>query len=151
MPYLAQKSTKQLATCERDLQTLCNTMIRYIDFCVVYGHRTKEVQFQLYREGREFKDNRWIISEEKKVVTYMDGTEKKSMHNYFPSKAVDIYPYPWPKSLPDQQIAMAHLVGFAKALACQLKIQGVISSEFEFGYDWKNPYDPPHIQIKQAA
>lgn len=94
MPKFGKKSLERLYTCENDLQVLMNEVIKRIDITVIYGHRTKEEQFELFRQGRSLVDGWWKITEPKKVVTNFDGKVKKSKHNYYPSKAIDIAPYP---------------------------------------------------------
>ena len=70
-------------------------VLKYFDFAVTHGHRTPEEQFELFKKGRSLNmDGKWIITDRKKVVTYVDGYEKKSKHNAEPSKAIDMYPSP---------------------------------------------------------
>lgn len=61
---------------------------------IIYVIRTAEEQFELYKKGRELKDNKWIIINKKKVVTSKDGYNKKSKHQELDEeekgKAVDI-------------------------------------------------------------
>lgn len=47
------------------------------DFSLVEGYRPISRQQMLFSQG----------------LTHIDGVTKKGKHNYFPSKAVDIYPY----------------------------------------------------------
>lgn len=93
MPGFSKKSLDKLNTCHPKLQLVMNEAIKHYDFTVLYGTRTVAEQFELYKKGRELQpDGTW-----KKVgstVTELDGKTKKSKHNYSPSLAVDIAPYP---------------------------------------------------------
>lgn len=93
MPVFGKKSKDKLATAHPKLQLVMNEAIKVYDFTVLYGQRTAEEQFELYKQGRQLQsDGTW-----KKVgstVTELDGKIKKSKHNYSPSLAVDIAPYP---------------------------------------------------------
>jgi len=53
-------------------------------------HRTPNEQFELYKEGRAFKNGKWVVVDKKKVVTGKDGFNNKSRHNYLPASGVDI-------------------------------------------------------------
>jgi len=125
-------------------------MIKEYDFSVVFGARSMAIQNALFLKGRELRpgevgDRRehYVITNIKKVVTFR-GFERKSNHNHYPSIAVDIIPYPsgWAN-----QNKIYELAGFAKATYLKLKAEGKIESEMRFGSDWKNPADPPHIEI----
>lgn len=94
MPKFGKKSLERLGTCEKDLQRLMNEVIKRVDVTVLYGHRTREEQFELFRQGRDLVDGWWKVTDPKKVVTNFDGKVKKSKHNYLPAKAIDIAPYP---------------------------------------------------------
>ena len=93
MPAFGQKSKDKLATCHPKIQLVMNEAIKVYDFTVLYGTRTVEEQFELFKQGRELQaDGTW-----KKIgstVTELDGRVKKSKHNYTPSQAIDIAPYP---------------------------------------------------------
>jgi len=69
------KSKERLATCEKELQLICNEAIVYTDFTIVTGHRTKEEQNSLYERG--FSKLQW----------------PNGKHNSTPSQAVDVAPY----------------------------------------------------------
>lgn len=74
MPTFSRTSRRKLNTCHRDIQTLCNNAINYIDFTVVTGHRTEEEQNALYPKYTKLK---W----------------PHGKHNKFPSMAIDVAPY----------------------------------------------------------
>ena len=74
MPRFGKKSKERLGSCEKDLQLLFNEVVRYFDCTVTQGHRKVAEQEKLYKEGKT------------KV--------KYGKHNYYPSIAVDVTPYP---------------------------------------------------------
>ena len=76
-PYVfSTRSTKQLETCHKDLQTLFHTVLKTIDCTILNGFRNKNSQLLAYQEGRS-------------KVVWPD-----SNHNKSPSLAVDVVPYP---------------------------------------------------------
>ena len=93
MATLGKQSLEKLSTAHPKLQLVLKEAIKSYDFMVLYGTRTVDEQFELYKKGRQQQaDGSW-----KKVgstVTELDGKIKKSKHNYSPSLAVDIAPYP---------------------------------------------------------
>lgn len=82
MPRWSNSSKAKLATCHTLIQNVMNEVIKHFDCKIIFGHRTSEEQYELYLEGR----------------TQRDGYTKLSYHNYSPSLAVDVAPYPiqWP-------------------------------------------------------
>lgn len=150
MPKFGKQSNQNLSTLERDLQTLCRESIKIIDFSIVFGHRAKELQNELFLKGRKQipgtkgdKRAHYLIEDIKQVVTYR-GFDKLSNHNYYPSKAFDAIPYPsgWAN-----ENKIYELAGVFKAVYYRLKEEGKITSTMRFGSDWKNPADPAHIEI----
>ena len=93
MATLGKQSLEKLSTAHPKLQLVLKEAIKSYDFMVLYGTRTVDEQFELYKKGRQQQtDGSW-----KKVgstVTELDGKIKKSKHNYSPSLAIDIAPYP---------------------------------------------------------
>lgn len=51
------------------------------DLILTCTHRTVAEQQRLYAQGRTTKGQ---------IVTWVDGVTKKSNHNYYPSKAIDV-------------------------------------------------------------
>lgn len=150
MPKFARQSITNLTQSERDLQTLHREAIKIIDYSIIFGHRDMAQQNALFLKGRKLipgakgdKQSHYIIHKPNEVVTYR-GFEKKSQHNYWPSKATDQIPYPAGWSRPDK---IYELAGVLKAVYHRLKAEGKITSTIRFGSDWKNPADPAHIEI----
>ena len=79
-----KKSSDLLATCDKRLQDLANKMLECSDFdmTITCGYRGKEEQEQYFAEGKS------------------KAHFGQSKHNTFPSKAIDICPYPinWDKT-----------------------------------------------------
>lgn len=147
MPKFGKGSLNKLATCDDRLQKVMNEVIKYMDITVIYGHRTKEEQFELFRQGRALVGGWWAVTEPKKVVTNIDGSVKKSKHNYKPSKAIDIAPYPvdWKKL--DRFKAMKEIV---------IREADKLGIELIWGADWDMDgdiaehklQDYPHFELK---
>ena len=137
MPKFSKRSKDNLATADIKLQQLFNAVIEEFDCTVIYGHRTPEEQFELFKKGREKKDGWWVKTG--KTVTNLDGNIKKSKHNYYPSKAVDVVPFPldW-----NDIKAFELLANVVKAKALELNI------EVTWGGDWVSLKDYPHWEIK---
>lgn len=76
MAKFSKKSLAVLQTCDNSLQEICFEAIKILDFSVISGHRGEDEQAQLLKQG-------------KTKAKYME-----SKHNYSPSLAVDIAPYP---------------------------------------------------------
>lgn len=57
---------------------------------IISGYRNPKEQFELFKQGRTFKDGNWRVTDSNKVLTDKDGYLVKSAHNYLPSAAIDI-------------------------------------------------------------
>lgn len=111
-----------------------------VDFTVVEGVRTAQRQKQLYAQGRTAPGPK---------VTNVDGVTKKSNHQVKADGlgyAVDVYPFFDGKvqtsgAEVDKRlhILAAHIKATAKCLGIAIT----------WGGDWKNPYDPPHYELKK--
>lgn len=130
MPEFSALSKKRLETCDPRIIYLCTDAIKIMDFTVVCGHRTNEEQDKLYAQGR---------TNQGRIVTYKRGGE--SIHNTFPSLAIDLAPWPidW-----NNIAAFGALAGIIKTLAWQRGIQ------IQWGGDWPNFKDYPHFQLKES-
>ena len=125
---------KNLSGVHPDLQTLFNEVVKHFDCTVVSGFRSQEEQEALYAKGRTVPG---------KIVTHMDGVERRSKHQT--GNAVDVVPYPiaWGDVARFKQFGW-----FVKGVAATLKRYGAIDSEIEWGGDWTRFVDRPHFQIK---
>jgi peptidoglycan L-alanyl-D-glutamate endopeptidase CwlK len=148
MPKFSQRSADKLATCHPDLQKLFNEVIKGRDCTIIHGHRSKEYQFELYKKGRSFIDGRWKVVKPQHVVTYLDGYNKMSKHNFEPSLAVDVMP--WYGVKPhirwDDFEGMRSFAAYVKGVMEQLIKYGDIKTVVEYGGDW-NWKDYVHWQL----
>mgnify|MGYP002631494203 CR=1 FL=1 len=135
MASFGKRSLERLATAHPDLQKVMNEAIKTFDFTVLYGYRTPEEQLDLYKIGRHLDGDSWEVVG--KTVTNLDGTVKKSKHNYRPSLGVDIAPYPIDWEDIDRFNTMVQIVKHA-ALKLGINITA--------GADWKMK-DFPHFEI----
>ncbi len=164
MPRYATKSMSNLMTCERDIQVVCLEVVKVIDNSVIFGNRSPQVQFDLFKKGRRFTGKSgeeenpalWVVDNIKEVVTYRDGYVKKSNHNYEPSRAVDLAPYPinWGNEV-TQIGRFYHLAGFVLATSRRLYEEGKVERLLKWGGDWDSDgvftdqrfHDLPHFEL----
>ena len=146
MPKFSKRSSARLDTVHRDLRIVALEAIKIYDFTVTFGRRTPSDQFELYKKGREFINERWAIVNEAAVVTHCDGYKKPSKHNGDPSEAADLVPYPidW-----KDRSRFFYLAGIIEAISFRLRADGIIESVIQWGGHWKNFKDYPHYQIKK--
>ena len=129
MPYFGKSSKKRLKTCDDRLQKVFNEVIKHVDCSILEGHRNKDRQNKLFKEG-------------KTKVRYPDGR-----HNRQPSSAVDVTPYPVDWKDRERQTLFA---GFVIGVASQMNIN------LRWGGDWDQDFqvvdnrfdDFPHFELK---
>ena len=111
MPRFGRKSRKQLKTCEKELQSLFNEVVRYFDCSVLVGFRGENEQNTAFESGNS-------------KVKWPNGK-----HNSNPSNAVDVAPYPinW-----KDRERFLYFGGFVKGCAFQMGIP------LRWGGDWDN-------------
>ena len=137
MPKFGKQSLDRLATCHPDLQKVMNEAIKHFDFTILYGYRTPNEQFELYKKGRTFQGGKWVKTGT--TVTNLDGKTKLSNHNYSPSTAIDIAPYPIDWNDTDRFEALAEVVK---------KAAKTVGVSIQWGGDWVTPIDMPHYELK---
>jgi len=130
MPVYSKRSQANLDTCDHHLQILFTEVVKHYDCTVLYGRRSPEEQFELYKIGRVLKNGVWVIKDKSKKVTNCDGYIKVSNHNFSPSKAVDVAPYINGVSLNAQQCY--HFAGVVIGIAICMNLRNKIRS----GCDW---------------
>lgn len=120
MPSFSQKSLSRLDTCHPDLQRLFIKIIETHDCTILCGHRGKDAQEEAFRNGRS--KARW----------------GESKHNYEPSCAIDVMPYPinW-SDIP----GLKSFSDFVKETA---KLSGI---GIRWGGDFKGFFDGPHYEL----
>ena len=130
MPSFGVKSLEKLNTCHPDIIKVMNEAIKHTDFTVLYGTRTVAEQQALYAQGR---------TKPGPIVTNKDGVNKKSKHNYLPSLAVDIAPWP---------IDWNDIDRFKELAVVVKKAADTVGVAIQWGGDWKTFKDWPHWEIK---
>lgn len=119
-----KKSLDRLSTCDKLLQDMANMMLERsaFDLTITDGYRTKEEQDEAFKSGK----SRAVFG--------------KSKHNVFPSKAIDIVPYPinWNTKDPRwQEMAL-------NAMWCA----GKLGFEITWGGSFISLKDLPHFELK---
>jgi peptidoglycan L-alanyl-D-glutamate endopeptidase CwlK len=128
MPEFSAVSREQLETCDERIQKVFNEVIKHFDCKIIEGHRGKELQDLYFKQG-------------KSKLCFPNGK-----HNSFPSKAVDVMPYPinWQDGK-----RMCYFAGWVMATALSMGIK------IRWGYDWNGNtqlndetfIDGPHYEI----
>ena len=129
MPKFGKKSKERLATCDEKLQKIFNEVIKYVDCSVLEGSRNEERQNKLFEEG-------------KTKVKFPKGR-----HNRYPSKAVDVTPYPvdW-KDRERQTLFAGFVIGVASQMGIKLRWGGDWNQDFQVN---DNKFDDfPHFEVK---
>ena len=125
----SQHSESRLITCKPDLIRLANEVIKYTNCTVLCGFRDKREQEKAFREG-------------KSTVHF-----PYSMHNRYPSRAIDLAP--WPLDWSDIR-RFYYFGGFVVGVARELGI------DIRYGGDWdgdmqvkdQNFNDLVHFELK---
>ena len=136
MPSFSQSSLVRLGTVDYRLQEISHTVIQFIDFTVIQGHRGKEEQDKAFAEG-------------KSKLKWPNGN-----HNAYPSKAIDIAPW-----LPEVKIDWNDLVAFGRLMGAFQAVAHAKGYKLRFGLDWDGDFrtvnrdpnesflDAPHVEI----
>lgn len=130
MPKFGKKSLERRAMLCKDLRVLVDEVIKYYDFSIICSHRGQEEQERAFNAGNS------------------KAHFGQSAHNFFPSFAVDVWPYPVPykqvkgvKQLDNNSPEWNKMVCTFKNAAKQMGIDIVC------GADFKTLKDFPHIEI----
>lgn len=107
-------SESRLRELHPDLQKLCNEVIKHIDCFIVCAYRGQEEQDRAFAEG-------------KSKLKFPHGN-----HNQYPSRAVDLIPYPvdW-----DDNNQMRVFAGFV------LGVAAILGIGIRWGGDWDRDWD----------
>jgi len=140
MFMFGKKSLANLEDCHDDLQAVMYEAIKYYDFSIICGYRNAVEQFELYKKGRELIGNTWRVKNTSEIVTFIDGKTKKSKHNFYPSLAVDIVPYPIDWNNIDRFKQLNKII---KDVSKKLKIK------ISWGGEWVTFKDYPHYELKE--
>jgi peptidoglycan L-alanyl-D-glutamate endopeptidase CwlK len=122
MPKFGKRSRERLHTLDPRLQDVLNEAIEEYDFSVLHGYRGMESQNNLYNMG--FSKLRF----------------PNSKHNSYPSRAVDIIPYPGGYNNPN-----AFFDRMATYVLAAASRQGV---RLVWGGHWENFPDYAHFELK---
>ena len=135
MPAFSSISKERLKTCHQDLQIIFEYVIKYFDCSIICGYRDQEAQNKAYDDG--FSKVRF----------------PGSKHNFDPSMAIDVIPWPieW-----ENAKRMKYFAGYVMGIARMLKDYGAIKYELISGLDWDGDtilkdttfVDAPHFQLK---
>ena len=121
------KSNSRLITCHKDIQTIFNLAIKYIDISILEGHRPEKKQNKNFYSG-------------KSKVKWPNGK-----HNSLPSKAIDATPYPvpkgWGQGSRDELEKFRYMAFYLIGLADALYEEGAISHRLRWGGDWDKDHD----------
>lgn len=141
-----KRSLDNLKNVHPDLVKVMMTAITNspVDFTITEGLRSQARQQELYAQGRTKKGIK---------VTNVDGVKKLSNHqDEADSKkdnlgsAVDLYPF----FLGQVQVNHKDTVKNLKLIAAHIKkVAAELKIGITWGGDWKNPYDPPHFELKR--
>jgi len=142
--FVQKDDEQQLGTVHPDLVAIVREAVKRspFDFICVYGFRSIEIQQQLYAQGR---------TKPGKVVTMLDGMNKKSRHNYFPSFAVDVVPFDivrtgkWLET-PKTNQQLAQFGALCEQVAKEMGI-----ADYRWGGRFKKPVDRPHHELTRKA
>ncbi len=118
-------SKKRLDTAHKDIQAICNEVIKHIDFSILEGTRTLEQQQEYYRDGK----------------SKIDGVNRKSKHQSLPSLAVDVAPYPIEWKGDKSRARFYLLAGYFFMASEKLYEDGVIEHKLRWGGDWDSDKD----------
>lgn len=133
MHELGKVSMERLRTCDRRLQRIATEAIRItpIDFTILEGYRTIPRQQALFRQG----------------ASKIDGINKVGKHNYSPSLAMDIAPYPidW-QDLRRFYLLAGTILSVANSQGVALRWGGDWNSNGNF--DDQSFHDLPHFELR---
>ena len=128
MPSFSPSSISKLATCDVRLREIAELAVQDFDFSVVCGHRDKEEQDKAVRFG------------------FSKAPFPTSKHNSYPSKAMDLVPYPEGYKVPERMKDLAkHILVVAEAQGTKIR----------WGGDWnmngrsddEKFIDMPHFEL----
>lgn len=130
MPRFSRRSLNRLRTCDPRLQALFKRVVETYDCTIVCGHRGEAAQNAAFNATPQRSQKEWPDGE----------------HNEYPSKAVDVGP--WPLDWNDR-VKFYHLAGYVQAIAEDMRVP------IRWGGDWDGDrdlhdqtlYDLGHFEI----
>jgi peptidoglycan L-alanyl-D-glutamate endopeptidase CwlK len=121
MPKFSKKSAGILKRADPDLQRVANEAIKEYDFSVICSVRSKQEQTRAYNAGKSRA--KW----------------GQSPHNFEPSLAIDIGPYP---------LDWNDLAAFERLGTVFLKHATKLGVSLEWGKHFTGLVDYPHFQLR---
>ena len=115
MPSFGAVSLSRLTTCHPDLQILFAVVVEKFDCSVLCGHRDEAAQTAAYKSDNS-------------QVQYPN-----SKHNYYPSLAADVAPYPYDGK---DEKRFYYFAGQVMAIAAVLYEKGEMEHKVRWGGDW---------------
>lgn len=128
MPQFSKRSSARLASCDPQIQMVCNASIIRFDFTILSGYRGEAEQNDAFERGTS-------------KLEY-----PKSKHNKLPSKAVDAAPFPIDWNDIPRFIALADvMLEEAKRLGVNMRWGG----DWNRNGDWRDEKfrDMPHFEL----
>lgn len=127
-PYaLSKQSQMKLNQCCDEIKSVINELLHYMDVSILEGERTKADQEKYYQQGTS------------------KAKFGQSAHNFHPSLAIDIIPYPVPK-LPNGEWDNNSHVWNDMAMLVK-EIANELHVPITWGGDFKSIVDKPHFEI----
>lgn len=121
MPKFSKKSQSILANAHPALQKIANEAIKHFDFTVLESYRGKNAQTKAFANGNS------------------KAQFGQSPHNYFPSLAIDIVPYP---------IDWNNLKAFDAMGAVFMRCAKDLNIDITWGKNFSKLKDYPHFELK---
>ncbi len=124
MPFFSKTSAERLSTCDKELQRLFYEVVKTFDCSITCGHRGEAEQEEAFRNGTS------------------RAHFGQSAHNFDPSKAVDVIPYPvdWTDYDKFNELAK-HVFKTAEKLGISIKWGG----NWETAYSKVDPKTAKHF------
>ncbi|WAX17111.1 L-alanyl-D-glutamate peptidase [Parabacteroides phage PF672P1] len=139
MANFSTRSLNNLKGIHPDLVKVMNEAIKDspVDFTITNGVRTVSEQAALYAQGR---------TKPGKIVTHVDGVNKKSNHQIRPDGygyAVDLYPFK------NGSVQVNDADGLKVIAAHIKKVANKLGVNVQWGGDWISFKDFPHFELKK--
>lgn len=122
MPSFGKRSLENLATVHPKLRLVLSEAIKHFDFTCIDGHRDEPTQNEYYDSG--VSKVRW----------------PDSKHNSYPSRAVDIVPYPGAFENEDEKFYLMATYVFRAAARVGVRLV--------WGGHWRNFKDLAHFELE---
>ena len=128
MPSFSSTSRDRLYTCDNRLINVFNKVIKRVDCTILEGHRSIEDQDKYFREGK----------------SKVKGGESK--HNFTPSHAVDVAPYPIDWGDRERFLLFA---GYVKGMAANMGIPLRIGADWDGDFTTRDQtfHDAVHFEL----